>query len=341
VAGDKAPELDAVMSTLQYRGLELTKWLRNFVKYMIARRDIEQEIVDVSRKKDHKAAMAWFESMTNYLNGANNVLLKIISRLLLRNLARAHSKYTHATDNDNDKAAQPNECEKEKEKEDGDSVVVPTKFERHEIGGKKIEKLSSRYFELDCMVKLYVSIKKRFEAVMADERFDDVAAVQKFVEERLLVDEEVSATKRMLLSSLGLPCVKVAVLEVRIPATVIENQYGSTYKTWMRYPLTQKVLERTKLFLERCKFLRDTVLCIIYSTVEKRCLLYATMVTSPNKFYKCIGCHKIYGQLLCKNCNLAHYCSAECQRLHWDKCHKVECQKYSALSAPTCSIVLK
>merc|ERR1712087_622084 len=107
-----------VMSTLQYRGLELTKWLRNFVKYMIARRDIEQEIVDVSRKKDHKAAMAWFESMTNYLNGANNVLLKIVSKLLLRNLIEAHSKYAPKhkhTDTDTD--AKPNECQKEQEQE--------------------------------------------------------------------------------------------------------------------------------------------------------------------------------------------------------------------------------
>merc|ERR1712087_50818 len=148
-----------VMSTLQYRGLELTKWLRNFVKYMIARRDIEQEIVDVSRKKDHKAAMAWFESMTNYLNGANNVLLKIISKLLLRNLALAHSKYAKGKEEEEEVSAQaqpqPNECEKEQKEDEQDSdSVVATKFERHEIyGGKKIQKLSSRYFELDCMVK--------------------------------------------------------------------------------------------------------------------------------------------------------------------------------------------
>jgi len=344
VAGDKATELDAVMSTLQYRGLELTKWLRNFVKYMIARRDIEQEIVDVSRKADHKEAMAWFESMTNYLNGANNVLLKIISKLLLKNLVDAHSKY--APTPTPAKKEKPNECEKEQKEEEETETetesVVATKFERHEIfGGKKIEKLSSRYFELDCMVKLYVSIKKRFEAVMVSETFEDVSAVQMFIEEQLLVDEEVSATKRMLLSSLGLPSVKIAVLEVQIPATIIENQYGAAYKSWMRYPLTQTYLDKAKLFLERCKFLRDNVLCIIYSTVEKRCLLYATILTSPNKYYKCIGCQKIFGQLLCKNCNLAHYCSTECQRLHWDKCHKVECQKYSALSAPTCTVVLK
>ncbi len=54
------------MNITVYRGLELTKWLRNFVKYMIARRDIEQEIVNVSDKNNHKDAMNWFESMTNY-----------------------------------------------------------------------------------------------------------------------------------------------------------------------------------------------------------------------------------------------------------------------------------
>ena len=70
VAGAQADELEKVLSTLQHRGLELTKWLRGFVKYMVARRDIEQEIVDVSGKRTHTEAMDWFDLMTNYLNTA-------------------------------------------------------------------------------------------------------------------------------------------------------------------------------------------------------------------------------------------------------------------------------
>merc|ERR1711933_108551 len=115
VAGDKAMELDKVMSTLQYRGLELTKWLRNFVKYMNARRDIEQEIVDVSHKENHKDAMDWFESMTNYLNGANNILLKIISKLFMNNLIVSYNKYQ----NDN--------------KEEKKDNLIPSKYEKYEI----------------------------------------------------------------------------------------------------------------------------------------------------------------------------------------------------------------
>jgi len=301
VAGDKATELDKVMSTLQYRGLELTKWLRNFVKYMIARRDIEQEIVDVSQKNNHKAAMNWFESMTNYLNGANNILLKIISKLFIKNLILSYNKY-----------------------------------EKHEIySGKKIEKLSSRYFELDCMVKFYVSVKKQFEKVMVNEKFESVQAIEKFVNDKLLNEENVISTKNMLLSSLNMPCIKVPILEIAIPATIIENQYGNTYKSWMRYPLTQTYVEKTKLFIERCKYLRDNILCVIYSSVEKRCLLYPTLQTQPNKYFKCIGCQKIYAQLLCKNCNLAHYCSIQCQHQHWELQHKKECKKYDTMSSPS------
>merc|ERR1711933_687198 len=156
VAGDKAMELDKVMSTLQYRGLELTKWLRNFVKYMIARRDIEQEIVDVSYKDTHKEAMDWFESMTNYLNGANNILLKIISKLFVNNLLCSFNKYNH---------------KKQDEQKQSDSIST-AQYQKFEIyPGKKIEKLSSRYFELDCMVKFYVSVKKQFESVMMKETF--------------------------------------------------------------------------------------------------------------------------------------------------------------------------
>ena len=62
---------------------------------MIARRDIEQQIADVSQKDNHKDAMNWFESMTNYLNGSNNILLKIVSKLFMNNLITAYSKYDH------------------------------------------------------------------------------------------------------------------------------------------------------------------------------------------------------------------------------------------------------
>eukprot|EP01083_Nonionella_stella_P041078 111414_1 len=322
VAGDKANELDKVMSTLQYRGLELTKWLRNFVKYMIARRDIEQEIVDVSQKSNHKDAMNWFESMTNYLNGANNILLKIISKLFVNNLIKSSAKYDRG-----------NTSNEEKQQ---------SQYEKYELyPGKKIEKLSSRYFELDCMVKFYVSIKKQFESVMLNEKFENISEAETFVKEVLLKDEKVCLRKNEVLSSLNMSCIKIPMLEIAIPATIIENQYGTTYKSWIRYPLTQTYVEKTKLFIERCKYLRDNILCIIYSSVEKRCLLYPTLHTSPNKYFKCIGCQKIYAQLLCKNCNLAHYCSIQCQHQHWDKFHKRECKKYANLSNPTVNVMLK
>jgi len=318
VAGDKAAELDKVMSTLQYRGLELTKWLRNFVKYMIARRDIEQEIVDVSGKANHKEAMNWFESMTNYLNGANNVLLKIVSQLFMSNLVNAYNKYDH------------------------EQQSQALQYEKYEIyAGKKIEKLSSRYFELDCMVKFYVSMKKEFESVMLKEKFESLQEAETFLNDKVLSAEEVMSSKNQMLSALKMGSTRIAMLEIAIPATIIENQYGSTYKNWMRYPLTQTYVEKAKLFIERCKYLRDHVLCIIYSSVEKRCLLYPTLHTSPNKYFKCIGCQKIYAQLLCKNCNLAHYCSIQCQHQHWDKFHKRECKKYANLSSPTKSIVIQ
>ena len=319
------------MSTLQYRGLELTKWLRNFVKYMIARRDIEQEIVDVSQKDNHKDAMNWFESMTNYLNGSNNILLKIVSKLFMNNLITAYSKYDHNVIEDD---------RKENEEHSG----ILTKYEKYEIyPGKKVEKLSSRYYELDCMVKFYVSIKKQFEAIMMNEKFENLDEIETFLNNKLLIkeNEDILKIKDMVLSTLNMNCIKVPILEIAIPATIIENQYGNTYKSWIRYPLTQTYVEKTKLFIERCKYLRDNIVCIIYSSVEKRCLLYPTIHTSPNKYFKCIGCQKIYAQLLCKNCNLAHYCSVQCQRGHWDKFHKRECKKYANLSSPTKCIVFK
>merc|ERR1712176_1692109 len=159
----------------------------NFVKYMIARRDIEQEIVNVSQRNNHKDAMNWFESMTNYLNGANNILLKIISKLFINNLIVSYNKYQ----NDN--------------KEEKKDNLIPSKYEKYEIyPGKKIEKLSSRYFELDCMVKFYVSVKKHFESVMMNEKFENVQQIEDFIKEKIMSEKDVVSTKNMLSSSLNM-----------------------------------------------------------------------------------------------------------------------------------------
>merc|ERR1712130_470632 len=331
-----------------------------------------------------------FESMTNYLNGASNVLLKIVSKLLMHNLTTSFSKYptedalTEAVDDDDTKQQESTHDATNQETQivsdsatnltkdsiessadsgcssnivtssdsdhdpesrmtsvtkhrDGDLLSLQcAKFEKYEIyPGKKIEKLSSKYFELDCLVKIYLSTKNRFDAVMAKETFADIESVKKFVNETLLVEEGIQSQKESTLSSLRMQSIRVALLEVQIPATIIENQYGALYKSWIRYPLTANYIEKTKLFMDRCKHLRDVPLCIIYSSVEKRCLLYATVHSAPNKFPKCMGCNKIFAALLCNECNLVHYCSAKCQRGHWDKFHKRECRKYKQASEAT------
>lgn len=38
--------IQAVMTSLQHRGLELTKWLRGFVHYMMDRLLVEKDIID-------------------------------------------------------------------------------------------------------------------------------------------------------------------------------------------------------------------------------------------------------------------------------------------------------
>merc|ERR1712176_436380 len=165
----------------------------NFVKYMIARRDIEQEIVNVSQRNNHKDAMNWFESMTNYLNGANNILLKIISKLFINNLLCSFNKYSH---------------KKEDEQKQSNSIST-AQYQKFEIyPGKKIEKLSSRYFELDCMVKFYVSVKKQFESVMMKQTFESVKEIETFINEKLMNEENVIASKNMMLTSLNMANIK-------------------------------------------------------------------------------------------------------------------------------------
>jgi len=89
VAGESKSKLVSVMANLQHKGLQLTKWLRGFVNYMMDRRDIEQQILDYSGYKSSKEAMKWFESLCKALSAGQAILLRLICRSMLWNLIQA------------------------------------------------------------------------------------------------------------------------------------------------------------------------------------------------------------------------------------------------------------
>lgn len=94
VAGSNAEKLKGVMSNLQLKGMQLTKWLRGFVKYMIDRRDVEQEILDHSGLQTVGEAMKRFEDLTKALSTGQALLLRLICRAMIWNLVQARSKFT-------------------------------------------------------------------------------------------------------------------------------------------------------------------------------------------------------------------------------------------------------
>jgi len=94
VAGANADKLKDVMSNLQLKGMQLTKWLRGFVKYMIDRRDVEQEILDHSGLPTVKAAMSRFDELTKALSTGQALLLRLICRAMMWNLVQARMTFT-------------------------------------------------------------------------------------------------------------------------------------------------------------------------------------------------------------------------------------------------------
>jgi len=89
VAGENKKKLVSVMANLQHKGLQLTKWLRGFVNYMMDRRDIEQQILDYSGCETSREAMKWFESLCKALSAGQAILLRLICRAMLWNLMQA------------------------------------------------------------------------------------------------------------------------------------------------------------------------------------------------------------------------------------------------------------
>jgi len=85
-AGEQSGDLQDVMQNISFKGLELTKWLRGFVHYMLDRRDIEQELLDYCGAEDAAGWSKWFENLGINMSAAQSILLCLIARLFLSNV---------------------------------------------------------------------------------------------------------------------------------------------------------------------------------------------------------------------------------------------------------------
>lgn len=85
-AGEQKEALQDVMQNISFKGLELTKWLRGFVHYMLDRRDIEQELLDYCGAEDAAGWSKWFENLGINMSAAQSILLCLIARLFVCNV---------------------------------------------------------------------------------------------------------------------------------------------------------------------------------------------------------------------------------------------------------------
>jgi len=376
-------EKDKIMSTLQYRGLELTKWLRNFVKYMIARRDIEQEILDASLKPTHKEAMAWFESMTVFVNGCSNILLHLIARSYILNVLQAFIQYKlppfHAifynknqqilqnklaqlkkqqnnNDNNNNnnnnnnnqnqkEEEEENKNKDEKEKENVTSETQQNLQEKHyeelflscaqklhnekendkireeaktkfdamknrynlssltslsnlDKSNKKIEKVESRFLEIDNMIQLYSSIQQLWQSLQKNNtsnvnlNIHNLKDIENIFLNVICKDDNIKNEIEMAKKYFSLHNVRVPILEISAPLHAVDSNYqapnSSIYKSYFYqsyHPLTQHWIRVCTSFIERCRLIRDVIFCLVYSNIDKKFLIYPTLITQPNKFF--------------------------------------------------------
>ena len=50
-----------------------------------------------------------------------------------------------------------------------------------------------------------------------------------------------------------------------------------------------------------------------------------------NSMARCAVCDRSPPQYVCSSCQLAHYCSKECQRTHWSASHKKQCMIWEGI----------
>lgn len=134
-AKEKAAELRDVMSNISFKGLELTKWLRGFVHYMLERRDIEQELLDYCGAENAAGWSAWFENLGVSMSAAQSIVMCLICRLFVSNIFHTHVKQVQEAA----AAAPPEEEVASAVGSEDDAGVSPTESEAEPVEEKNAE----------------------------------------------------------------------------------------------------------------------------------------------------------------------------------------------------------
>jgi hypothetical protein len=126
-AGEHLKELKEVMSNISTKGLELTKWLRGFVHYVMERRDLEQELLDYCGAEDAQGWTAWFENLGKSMSAGQSLLLLLIGRLFYNNVCQTALQFapTDQVEEPTEPAKSTEENQRQEPTESEEKTEVP------------------------------------------------------------------------------------------------------------------------------------------------------------------------------------------------------------------------
>jgi len=369
-AGEKAGKLKEVMNNISFKGLELTRWLRGFVHYMLERRDIEQQILDYCGAKNAKEWHDWYENLGATMSAAQSIILCLICRMFVSNVFHTYLSERRRLDadllkrlEDDDQTPEqtqqidsPDSTTKEEE------VQPDTTKDTQEIEEQTIPDVPAI---LDCVPQFCPSTGHRIETreetftyhQMINEISQPLMADLGQIKKKLLPEdvkdaiqgwlqnsiannpglpEKIEALKsRLGVKQLAIPCVSVPI-EVQYVIKFLGTGYNYHKDTIdptqsLLSGITDDVRVMT-LMLDRALKSPETLFHLVYSSNDEKVLGFPTRraMRMPAAVL-CQNCEKLFGTLHCDRCSIAHYCSRECQITKWDS-HKSECKFWKKLA---------
>jgi hypothetical protein len=91
------------------------------------------------------------------------------------------------------------------------------------------------------------------------------------------------------------------------------------------HPLLGEEIYKFGIFLDRYDTNKEVICSLIWSTVDNIAICLPMVGLHP--YPTCWNCEKAFGILTCSKCNVAKYCSKNCQISHWKNAHQQNCKE--------------
>jgi len=141
-----------------------------------------------------------------------------------------------------------------------------------------------------------------------------------------------SKEKERLLAIMNVKRIVVPVISLDLPGDIIltynkMEENDPLVAVFRLHPVIGEEVYKFGIFLDRYDTNKEVICSLVWSTIDN--MVICLPMVGLNPYPVCWSCERDFGTMTCAKCEVAKYCSKECQIASWKASHKSKCEEIS------------